>query len=72
MNIVIDSVKYEVQEKVTDSINYENILLIKNVQESDYGTYQCIVTNEKGEDTLPVIFDDTSKMLALGCCIVNG
>ena len=61
MTLEADSIKYEIQEKVTDSINYENILLIKDVQKADYGTYLCIVTNDKGEDRLPVIFDDTSK-----------
>lgn len=61
VDIVADSVKYEIQEKVTDSIKYENILLINDVQKEDYGIYQCIVTNEKGEDRLPVMFDDTTK-----------
>ncbi|XP_052273577.1 nephrin-like isoform X3 [Dreissena polymorpha] len=61
VNIAADSVKYEIQEKVTESIEFENVLLIKNVQKSDYGMYQCIVTNEKGEDRLPVVFDDTTK-----------
>lgn len=53
--------KYVIREKVTEEINYENILSIKNVEKADYGIYQCIVTNEKGEDRLAVHFDDTSK-----------
>lgn len=61
VDIVANTVKYEIEEKVTDNINYENILLIKDVVKEDYGVYQCIVTNEKGEDRLPVNFDDTSK-----------
>ncbi|XP_060601091.1 synaptogenesis protein syg-2-like isoform X3 [Ruditapes philippinarum] len=61
VDIVSDDVKYVIREKVTEEINYENILSIKNVVKSDYGIYQCIVTNEKGEDRLAVNFADTTK-----------
>ncbi|KAL4229150.1 Immunoglobulin C1-set domain [Mactra antiquata] len=59
--IVADTVKYEIEQKVTDTIKYENVLLIKDVQKSDYGVYQCIVTNDKGVDRHYVDFDDTAK-----------
>ena len=53
--------KYEIQEKVTDTIHYENVLLVKNVKKSDYGVYTCIVTNEKGDARFSILFDETSK-----------
>lgn len=61
VDIVADAEKYEIEEKVTDNINYENILLIKDVVKEDYGVYECIVTNDKGEDRFAVNFDDTTK-----------
>ncbi|XP_053408375.1 nephrin-like isoform X2 [Mercenaria mercenaria] len=61
VDIVADDVKYVIEEKVENGIDYENILSIKNVVKEDYGIYQCIVTNEKGEDRLPIDFDDTRK-----------
>jgi len=61
VNIASDNVKYRIEEKVSDSFRYENVLLILDVIKDDYGMYQCIVTNAKGEDRLPIIFDDTSK-----------
>jgi hypothetical protein len=71
VDIVSDDVKYVIREKVTEEINYENILSIKNVVKGDYGIYQCIVTNEKGEDRLAVNFADTSKLDFVNFAVIN-
>ncbi|XP_052804572.1 LOW QUALITY PROTEIN: nephrin-like [Mya arenaria] len=61
VNIQADATKYEIEEKVTDNIHYENILLVKDVQKADYGMYGCIVTNERGDDRLSIFFENTTK-----------
>ncbi|KAL3885782.1 hypothetical protein ACJMK2_025820 [Sinanodonta woodiana] len=59
--IVATGEKYEIQEKVTDGVKYENILLIKEVSDEDYGVYVCIVGNSKGNDSYEIVFDGTDK-----------
>ena len=61
VTIIPDDVKYKKLQTVTNDIEYENILEVYDVQDSDYGTYLCVVTNEKGEDSFPIEFKPTSK-----------
>ena len=62
MTIVPDNIKYKQLETVTtNDIEYLNVLEVYDVQDSDYGIYLCIVTNEKGEDSFPIEFKPTSK-----------
>ena len=61
VTIVPDDIKYKIEEKVEENIQYENVLQVIDVQESDYGTYLCVVINEKGEDSFPIEFIHTSK-----------
>ena len=68
--IQADGIKYKIEEKVTDNILYENVLEVLDVQESDYGSYLCVVINERGEDSFPIEFKPTSKFLCISCFFI--
>jgi len=60
--IIADLVKYEVKQRVDpDSVWEESLLHVNEVQPADYGIYTCIVTNAKGTDRLPILFEDASE-----------
>lgn len=44
-----------------DPVRYESVLLVKNVETSDYGRYECIARNELGFATSSVQLLVTTK-----------
>lgn len=42
-------------------LNWESVLLVKNVSSADYGAYDCVAQNEKGMDRLSIVLNVTSR-----------
>ncbi|KAK6173113.1 hypothetical protein SNE40_016632 [Patella caerulea] len=53
--------KYSITTTKTNTVQYKNILQIKDVRKADYGPYQCIAINEKGTDNFEIKLDGTSS-----------
>ncbi|KAK2152414.1 hypothetical protein LSH36_329g02058 [Paralvinella palmiformis] len=53
--------KYSTESKKPGLVQYESYLLIHNTTKLDYGQYECIATNDLGEDSHMITLDGTSK-----------
>ncbi|XP_046676056.1 nephrin isoform X1 [Homalodisca vitripennis] len=52
--------KYSFEFNTVDEVTYESILLVRNVELSDYGRYECVARNELGFATSTVKLSVTS------------
>ena len=52
--------KYSTESKKPGLVHYESFLLIHNTTKLDYGQYQCIATNDLGQDSHMITLDGTS------------
>nr|XP_014294021.2 nephrin isoform X3 [Halyomorpha halys] len=53
--ITTDHHKYLIDYKQIDDVHYESIVLIRNIEQSDYGRYECIARNYLGFSTNTVV-----------------
>lgn len=54
--------KYVVEEtRQLDLITYQSVLIVNDVDQSDYGSYDCVARNELGFDVLTIPLNHTSK-----------
>ncbi|CAH1395844.1 unnamed protein product [Nezara viridula] len=53
--ITTDHHKYLIDYKQIDDVHYESIVLIRNIEQSDYGRYECIARNHLGFSTNTVV-----------------
>ncbi|XP_024084429.1 nephrin [Cimex lectularius] len=58
--ITTDHHKYLIEYKKLDNVLYESVLLIRNIELSDYGRYECMARNVLGFATLSVRLSVTS------------
>ncbi|OWF40059.1 Nephrin [Mizuhopecten yessoensis] len=53
--------KYHIESEKVDTIKYRSVVTISDISETEYGTYVCSATNEKGQDTFDISVDGTSR-----------
>ncbi|XP_033757883.1 nephrin-like isoform X4 [Pecten maximus] len=57
----MSSFKYHIESEKVNTIKYRSVVTISDIAESEYGTYVCSATNEKGQDTFDISVDGTSR-----------
>ena len=57
--------KYSTRTSQIDTVTWESVLSISNIDEEDFGQYSCTGTNEMGNDTIFL------ELLSKGKCIIK-
>ncbi|XP_054719149.1 nephrin-like [Uloborus diversus] len=56
-----NSLKHSMKSSQVDTVTWESILYINNVEDEDFGRYTCTGTNEMGSDSLRVMLNKRGK-----------
>lgn len=56
-------IKHSTRTSQIDTVTWESVLFINNVDEEDFGRYACTGTNEMGNDTLHVVLKRRGEWL---------
>ncbi|KAK3106873.1 hypothetical protein FSP39_001753 [Pinctada imbricata] len=58
-----DNTKYTIYKQHPDTTLYKSVLQIFQISKADYGTYQCVTTDDGGEkmDVFDIVLDGTSR-----------